>query len=68
MASGKTEKCHCPHHAIAPIFLFLIGLTILLGHLDILSQDIVKIVWPVLIMLIGAQKAFQGFCHCCTKP
>ncbi|MBI4142500.1 hypothetical protein HY480_01335 [Candidatus Uhrbacteria bacterium] len=62
---GGGGGCKCPHHKMFPLFVFLIGLTFLLGNLGTLNAQTVGIVWPILLGLIGLQKLFSGRCKCC---
>jgi hypothetical protein len=49
-------------------FIALIGLTFLLGALDVLGPKIVNIVWPSLVILLGLQSSVgKGRCKCCDK-
>ena len=50
------------------IFVALIGLTFLLGALNVLGQRIVSIAWPIGLILIGLQNSIgKGRCKCCEK-
>ncbi len=59
--------CKCPHHKVMPILVILFGLTFLLGAWDVLNENTVGIVWPVLVILAGAMKLGErsGMCKCC---
>ena len=61
----ENNMCKCPHHKIVPILIILIGLTFLLGVLNILTSSFVDLAWPVLLILIGMQKLMAGKCKCC---
>lgn len=65
LEQNSGEKCHCPHHKMIGVFVALFGLTFLLGSLDVISQRVVSITWPILVTLIGLQKVFQTKCTCC---
>jgi hypothetical protein len=47
------------------VFIFLIGLTFLLGAVDVLSAKVVSITWPIFLMLGGLKKSIR--CKCCDK-
>jgi hypothetical protein len=50
------------------ILVALIGLTFLLGNLGVLSQKIVGIAWPVLLILLGLKNSVgRGKCKCCPE-
>ena len=63
-ASGG--KCSCACHRMTGLFIALIGLTFLLGALDVLSARLVGILWPLLVLLTGIQIVFRNKCKCCT--
>ncbi len=58
-------NCRCPHHAIVPILITLIGLAFLLQAFAVLSPRFVEIAWPILLVLIGLNKLIAGKCKCC---
>jgi len=64
---GNAECKGCPCHKMVGIFIILFGLTFLLGTLNVISQQIVNIVWPSLIILVGLKKLGSGMCKCCDK-
>ena len=59
-------KCSCPCHKMPGVFIVLIGLTFLLGALNVLSPRAVEITWPILLILLGLKKMCRGMCKCCT--
>ena len=59
-------KCSCPCHKMPGVFIALIGLTFLLGALNVLSSRAVEITWPILLILLGLKKMFSGMCKCCS--
>jgi len=61
----NTKKCACAHHQMVPIFIVFLGLIFLLRALGTLSYEVVSIIWPILIILVGLQKMFKGKCKCC---
>ena len=66
--SPQKPKCGCPCHMMTGIFVALIGLTFLLGALNVLGQRIVSIAWPIGLILIGLQNSIgKGRCKCCEK-
>jgi hypothetical protein len=58
------KHCSCPHHKMVPILIVLLGLTFLLGTMDVFSALVVGYIWPILLILIGLQKIFGGMCKC----
>jgi len=48
------------------LFIVLIGLTFLLGALNVLTARVVEITWPILLILLGLKKMFRGMCKCCS--
>jgi len=48
------------------ILTALIGVTFLLGHFSVISQDMVSVIWPVIVILIGLKKSCKGMCKCCA--
>lgn len=61
MENGKV--CACPHHKMVPWCIILIGLTFLLGQMNILTMEAVGLIWPVLLIIIGVTKLVK--CKCC---
>ena len=57
------KDCKCTHHKIMPWCIILIGLAFLLLQLNILTAYAVGIIWPILLMVIGAKKLMK--CKCC---
>ncbi len=66
MEATEKKSCRCPCHKSLGLFIALIGLVFLLGNTDVLSQKVVQMTWPILLMLIGLKKAFKGMCKCCS--
>jgi hypothetical protein len=64
---GKDKVCGCPHHKMVPFFIILIGVTFLMRYFGAMSQMMVDLVWPILLILIGLQKMMSGVCRCCSK-
>jgi hypothetical protein len=62
---GGSMGCKCPHHKVMPVAIILIGLAFLLETFNILSASSVAIIWPVLLIIIGAVKL--GGCKCCKQ-
>jgi len=48
------------------LFIALIGLTFLLGAFNVLSEKVVGVVWPILVVLIGMQTIMRNKCKCCS--
>ncbi|MBI4137961.1 MAG: hypothetical protein HY472_01790 [Candidatus Sungbacteria bacterium] len=57
--------CGCTHHKVVPWAIILIGLTFLLGAFDVLTQQAVNVVWPILLIIAGGTKLAQHTCACC---
>jgi hypothetical protein len=67
-ACSTTGKgCCCVCHMMGGILIALIGVTVLLGNLEIITPKIVGLVWPSLLILLGLKKALKGRCSCCSK-
>lgn len=47
-----------------PAFLILIGLSFLLAHFNVISENLNAIIWPSLIVLLGLSKLTGGSCKC----
>lgn len=67
MGNTETGKCGCPCHRMKGVLVILFGLTFLLGALDVLSQHVVSLVWPVIIIVAGGTSMMKGMCKCCNK-
>lgn len=67
MPQGGEGKnlCKCPHHKMIPGLVVLFGLLFLLHALGVVTEGLVSVVWPVLVILVGLQKMMQGKCKCC---
>lgn len=63
----ETSQCGCPCHMMMGIFVVLLGLTFLLGNVGVLTQYLVGILWPSIVILAGLKKMFAGKCKCCAK-
>ncbi|MEJ0053967.1 MAG: DUF5668 domain-containing protein [bacterium] len=61
----EMKVCKCPHHKVVPVAIILIGLAFLLQTWDILTMGAVAVIWPVLLIVIGAVKL--GGCKCCKE-
>ncbi len=66
MTNTTSGVCRCHHHKIIPALVVLIGLTFLLGSLNILTGSAVSIIWPVLVIVGGLSKMFGRTCGCCA--
>jgi len=51
------------------LFIFVVGLVLLLTNLGVLTTGVWDIVWPVLIMAFAVSMYMHkmGFCKCCGK-
>ncbi len=61
------EGCCCPCHKMKAVFVFLFGLVFLLGAFDVISQHLVSIAWPIIVMLAGLKMMCKGMCKCCKE-
>jgi len=57
------QVCKCTHHKVVPLCIILIGLTFLLGQMNVLTAGFVAVAWPVLLIIIGIVKMAK--CKCC---
>jgi hypothetical protein len=48
------------------IFVILFGLTFLLGSFNVLSQQAVHTIWPIIVILAGGKMLIKGMCKCCA--
>lgn len=58
--------CKCPHHHMKAIWMILFGGLFLLGALGMVSSDVVKMGWPIIVILAGITKITKGMCKCCS--
>ncbi len=58
-------KCDCSHHKAVPIIVVLFGLLFLLEALNVITPDVVGVVWPILVIIGGLTHLFSGNCKCC---
>jgi len=63
----ENEKPCCLCKKMGGVFIILIGVAILLGALDVVSEKTVWIIIPILVILIGLKKICGGMCKCCDK-
>jgi hypothetical protein len=64
---SHSHSCGCMCHRSTGLGLSLIGLSFLLGHFNVITADVVSIIWPVVLIVIGSKKLFPNMCKCC-KP
>jgi len=64
MPELNNQQAKCPCRKVIPILIILLGVFFLLQNLGILSIQIVSIIWPIIIILIGLKKLFKGMCKC----
>ncbi len=60
-------RCACFHHHIAPAALILIGLAFILNALGFLSDTLLTLSWPSLLILAGLAKLMGPSCRCCKR-
>ncbi len=58
-------NCKCPHHKMIPILIIVLGVLFLLGNLGKVSDQVVNIGWPILVLVAGLTKLSAGKCKCC---
>lgn len=58
------KKC-CPCKRMPGLFVILIGLTFLLKQVGVIDAHTAGILWPVIVILAGAQLMFRDLCKCC---
>ncbi|MDO8466619.1 MAG: hypothetical protein Q7S83_00570 [bacterium] len=58
-------RCKCVHHNMKAIWMILFGMLFLLGALGVVSSEMVKIGWPIIVILAGVTKMTKGMCKCC---
>ena len=68
--SKSAYGCDCSHHYIGGDILFAIlilafGLTALLKTLGIVTQATYDLVWPIIVIVIGAKMLIKIACKCC---
>jgi len=67
MEKSTLCACGCICHRMRGIFTIAFGLTFLLGAFEVLSQHVVSVVWPIIVILAGAKEAMpRGVCKCCN--
>lgn len=64
-ATGNCKDCNCSHHKAVPVFIILIAATFLLGQWNMLSENSVAMIWPILLGAIGVTKLMKRKCACC---
>lgn len=62
---GTGMICKCPHHKITPLLVVLFGFDFLLNQLGWISDGLLAISWPALIIVAGVIKMTEGKCRCC---
>ena len=64
---SENEKPCCLCQKMGGVFIVLIGVAILLGALDVLSEKNAMIGISIMVILIGLKKTCSGMCKCCDK-
>jgi hypothetical protein len=59
--------CGCVCHKSTGLLIILIGATFLAGAFNVISERLVSIVWPILLIIAGAMKLCGPIAGCC-KP
>ena len=70
--SGDNKSCEvkkpcCLCEKMGGMLIILIGVAILLGELDVLSEKTMWISISIIVILIGLKKACSDMCKCCDK-
>ena len=60
-------SCRCLCHRMIGVFAVLFGLAFLLGALDVVSQHVVSVAWPIVVILAGGTYMLSGMCKCCDQ-
>ncbi len=60
-------RCKCLHHHMKAIWMILFGALFLLGAVGVVSDETVKLGWPIIVILAGVTKITKGMCKCCDK-
>jgi hypothetical protein len=63
----ENKKPCCLCEKMGGVFIVLIGVAILLGALDVLSEKTAMIGISIMVILIGLKKTCSGMCKCCDK-
>ncbi len=66
MMTGGKMKCSCFHHKIVPALIIFIGALFLLNAIELLPENLLNILWPLMLILVGITKIFSGNCGCCS--
>ena len=65
--NSENKKSCCLCEKMGGVFIVLIGVAILLGALDVLSEKTTLIGISIMVILIGLKKICGGACKCCDK-
>ena len=65
--NSENKKSCCLCEKMGGVFIVLIGVAILLGALDVLSEKTTLIGISIMVILIGLKKTCSGMCKCCDK-
>ena len=63
MKKGMCCSCKCHNKSTMGISVIVFGALFLLQAFDVVSADVVNIVWPIIVILFG----FKFFCRCCNS-
>ncbi|MBI2113199.1 MAG: hypothetical protein HYT50_01300 [Candidatus Wildermuthbacteria bacterium] len=61
----ESKTCNCVHHSFFPVLVMALGATFLLGALDVITQRVVDLTWPSIVIAAGALKLGAKKCKCC---
>jgi len=63
--SREKNLCDCIHHQIIPVLIMVFGGLFLLLRFYIITEELVSLVWPILVIGAGAVKFRERTCRCC---
>lgn len=60
-----SKCCNCGCHKGAGLMVVIFGGIFLLGALGVLEAQVVNLLWPIIVILVGLMKLGKGRCRCC---
>ncbi len=65
--TSNEKKCGCFCHQFNGYLVAALGLSFLLGHMEVISQKMAGIIWPIIVILLGVKNSIgKGKCNCCN--
>lgn len=50
------------------MLIAFIGVVFLLHHFNVVDKETLEVMWPLLLILVGLNKAYgKGMCKCCSQ-